>query len=118
VFPIRHEQLQVMMDDRMIRYLLDTLKANQRFCAGLDDATIVRRLRTGCAEARAYGLTVSPVIATFALLAVVVGPEFHHHPLVARILQRRDKSQSRSMLLLLDAMTSRDWQEAGWYQGG
>jgi hypothetical protein len=97
---IRPEQLKVFQpvaeaafERRVVEYLRENhddevviLPAGEYQVKDLDDGTLLKMVRTGIARARSYGMTWESNLTTFAIVMVVVAPNFDDHPLIQRVL--------------------------------
>jgi hypothetical protein len=97
---IRPEQLKVFQpvaeaafEQRVVEYLRENhddevviLPAGEYQVKDLDDGTLLKMVRTGIARARSYGMTWESNLTTFAIVMVVVAPNFDDHPLIRRVL--------------------------------
>lgn len=113
MFVIRPEQLAALEDaaDRAFaEEVLNDLRA--RHPGRIEHVSpdeLRAAIRDAIASGRAHGLTSRNDLRTFAVLRVLVGRDFDHHPLVARFLDDPELPAEVRMRTLLRDMTEEEW---------
>lgn len=93
------------------RFVERTLAAILADNAGLDAATMRRRIALAVDRARGYGIRMDSHLDAFARLMLEYGPDFDEHPAVRAILTDRSIPDIRRMDALRDGLARRHWEE-------
>lgn len=109
---IRKEQMDAMAYEAFARQMTEKLRSDfAEDIPEMTDGELLERVRAAIGEGRTYGLTWESSLAPFAVLSVVLGPDFHKHPKIRGILSDQTMPPDERGNSLIHRLTRDDWDE-------
>lgn len=109
------EAFQPLTDGRFVDSIINDLwTLFPEDVRDLNDEPLVEQVYAGVQKGRSYGLSWDSSLRQFAMLSVLVGPDFDRHRKVRRILADEARPPNERMEVVLAEMKDDEWQKAGW----
>ena len=100
------------LEDRFVAELESGLRSDHpEAVADLSDAVVRDRIERALAQARARGVGAGAALHVFVVMALVFGPRFDRHPVVARLLDDASRSVDDRVDALVLELSDRVWDE-------
>lgn len=112
---INREQLRCMVagSDSLLRLAIKNLvrKEHAYVVEGLPEDIFDEMIASGVQTGRGYGLTASEALATFVLLMLEFGPEFHRHPSIRAMLTDPALAPEERLEAVIERTPSDTWEQ-------
>ena len=114
LFELRPEHVEALRPQAEAHFLRRLVEYIRRECStaveGLSDEALAKRVESGVARARTYGITEHCGLATFVAFMFEFAPDFDKHPHVQRILTDPAIHPDDRVHVVADQVSDEEWE--------